>query len=66
MILTVTADGPIVDHGTIVVFTGVDEDGVEHKVGVDHRPAQELIFLLDEQPEVVIEAESWQVLGGAA
>lgn len=61
MILTVDPQTPE-DHGTIVVFTGTNDDGDTITFGVDHRPAQGLLDALDTEGTIDAEVESWQVL----
>jgi hypothetical protein len=52
------------DEGTVVVFTGTDEEtGDKVSFGADHRPAQELYDAALEQSEpVVAEVDDFQVL----
>lgn len=51
------------DEGTIVVFGATRSDnGQDIYIGVDHRPAEVLVSVLDfENPTV--EVEDWQILG---
>jgi hypothetical protein len=51
------------DEGTIIVFTGTDENGDRVTFGADHRPATALYEAALEQDEpVCAEVESWQVI----
>jgi hypothetical protein len=60
-------DRPAEDEGTIWVFPGQvmggQWDGLSVRVAVDHRPARFLAEqLANPEAEVLVEAESWQVL----
>lgn len=63
--MNVTVTAVVADHGTIVVFGGVTDEGRQVHFGVDHRPAQGLADALAEGPvDAVI--EPYQILGVAA
>lgn len=66
MTLTVTSDGAAVEyHGTVVTMTATDADGKAVRIGVDHRPAQDLIEHLWDVGTVDVEVEPWQIVGAA-
>ena len=56
--LTLTVVGVAQDDGTIVIFTTAE--GVN--LAVDHRSAQHLVDLLQQDGEVPVLAANWQVL----
>jgi hypothetical protein len=57
------------DEGTVVVFSGFDEAGQYYHFAADHRPAQAIAEALadvgDRDDDIVVEVESWQLLGVA-
>lgn len=57
----VTVDRVREDQGTVVLFHGTTEDGVEVTLGVDHRMAAGLAERLADGP-VDCEVEWWQVV----
>lgn len=52
----------VVDQGSIVVFTGTDNQERLVVFGVDHRPASGLIEAVREQGSIPCQVEDWQVL----
>lgn len=52
----------IVDQGSVVVFTGIDNQERVVTFGVDHRPARDIIALVHEQGSLPCSVEDWQVL----
>jgi hypothetical protein len=63
-LVTITEDDleAVSDQGTIVVFTGTDDEERIVTFGVDHRVAQDIVNLVREQGELVCGVEDWQVL----
>lgn len=59
MVLTITK--PFANHGSIIQFVGVDDDGNEYVVAVDHRPAYAVIEALEFGEEVRATVEPWQI-----
>ena len=59
---TVLAHGLVADHGTVVVFEGIDSQGRIVTFGVDHRPAQDLALWIEREGSVPVHVEGWQVL----
>lgn len=66
MNLTVTADTPVRDEGTILVFTGEADDGRTVTFGVDRRIGLDLYGYLADTGAVDVEVEPWQILGRVA
>lgn len=63
MSLIVTIDdGPVADHGTVVVFQGVDETGDLITFAVDHRMAQGLADAQAEHGQIDCDVEGWAIL----
>lgn len=60
--LTVTACTG--DHGSIVLFDGVDDKDQTYTFGVDRRYAADIYNALIEGEDVNVEIEGWQVFGG--
>lgn len=62
--VTLTEDDldALVDEGTVVVFTGTDEQQRLVTFGVDHRNARDIVAIVREQGELVVGIDSWQVL----
>lgn len=60
--VTVTIDYPFTRHGSVVTFTGTDDQGRLVTFGCDWRPAQGIVEALyrDELPTVTV--EPWQIL----
>lgn len=61
--ITITGVLPYGMFDTIIVFEGVDVNGLGVRIGVDHRPARELIKVLDHGNEAEVAVEPWQVIG---
>lgn len=59
--MNVTLTNLLADHGSIVVFEGVDPKGRAVSVSVDHRPAQDIADILFADGELDVDCESWQV-----
>lgn len=60
---TITATGLASDQGSVVVFSGYDsETNRGHTFAVDHRMAQGLVDLLNEEGEVDCDVPEWAVL----
>ncbi len=59
--MIVTTTHALTNHGTITTFHGFDENSNLVVFGVDHRPAQTLVALL-EAGEVMCEVEGWQIV----
>lgn len=61
---TVTVDQVVADHGSVIVFAGLDaKDDLEVTFAVDRRlagPLAQAVFYADELPQV--ELEPWQIL----
>ena len=51
------------DEGTIVVFSGLDDEGRDHWFAADHRPAQAIVAALEDDEPVEVEVEPWQLVG---
>lgn len=66
MKLTVTADAPVRDEGTILVFTGEHRDGRKVTFGVDRSIGLDLYGYLADTGSVDVEVEPWQILGRVA
>jgi hypothetical protein len=62
--VTVSDLSTVEDHGSILTFTGMLEDGSTIRFGADHRAAQGLIALVEDNGEVECAIEPWQILGG--
>ena len=61
--ITLVADECVVsDHGSVWVLNGTDADGVVHRFGLDARPAAALVEALNEEGELVVFIEEWQLL----
>jgi hypothetical protein len=58
----VTVTGLVQDEGTIVVLSGLDEDGCNVVFAVDHRPAQAILDALEAGEEPVAEVPDWAFL----
>lgn len=52
----------IVDEGSVVVFTGTDNNDRIVTFAVDHCPAQDIVALVREHGELACAVEDWQVL----
>jgi hypothetical protein len=63
MNLLVTDGTPVNDEGTIIVLEGVADNGDTLRFGVDHRPAADILNLLDTHGEITVTVEPWQLLG---
>lgn len=57
---TVAVTGVVRDEGTIVVLTGLDEDGCTVVFAADHRMAQDILDALSEEP--VVQVPDWAFL----
>jgi len=62
MLLTVSHDSFLHDDGSVVVLTGVDENGKTWRFGADFRIAYDLLGAAIEG-EITVEVEDWQLLG---
>ena len=51
------------DEGSIVVFEGSRDEGPNVLFGVDHRMAQGLAEIIEEEGECACEVEVWPILG---
>lgn len=60
---TITRVRPFGTWDTIVQFEAETDDGATVIIGVDHRPASELIVALAQDEEIRVHIESWQILG---
>lgn len=65
MLLTVTADAEVEDHGTVVLITGFNDEGLHQRFGADHRIAQDVLDAAVVEGEITVEVEDWQLWGGA-
>lgn len=61
-LITVTDGAVVSDHGTIIVFEGIDEEGATRRFGVDHRMAQGLVAAIEDEGEIMASVEGWQLL----
>lgn len=52
----------IVDQGSVVVFTGTDSHDRVVTFAVDHRPARDIVALVQQEGELACQVEDWQVL----
>ena len=50
----------VADHGSVVVFEGIDEGGFTVRFGADHRMAQAIVDALHRSEDPEAEVESWQ------
>jgi hypothetical protein len=49
---------------TVGIGYGLNEDGHEVMFGIDHRPAEDLIDLIEQgEEDITVQVEPWQVLG---
>jgi hypothetical protein len=63
MLLTVTPDAVLADQGTIIVMTGLTEDGNVQVFGADRRQAEVLIDAALADGEAVAQVEDYLLLG---
>lgn len=62
--MNVTVDRIVADEGSVVLFSGLNEEGDRRiTFAADHRPAQAIAdaLLSGEDPECYV--ESWQIVG---
>lgn len=64
MLLTVTAEGGVDDHGSVILLEGTDEEGASRWFFADRRVALDLIEVVQVEGEIQAEVESWQLWGG--
>lgn len=50
------------DEGSVVVFEGLDNEGLLVTFGVDHRTAQDLVNLLEAGEDPDVEVPEWSIL----
>lgn len=62
MNLTLTALEPHPGE-TVWVGYGTDEDGVEHRFGIDHRPAMDIEAAMEAGEDITVSVEPWQLMG---
>ena len=55
----------VLDEGSVVAITGTDEDGQRVRFGADARMIEPVLraLVMDEEFEIPVEVEDWQVLG---
>lgn len=53
---------PYGPFSTVITFEGGDENGNDVLVAVDHRPARDLLRILEIDGDVEVEVEGWQIL----
>ena len=59
---TLTVDGLVSDEGSILVLSGIDEQGTCFWFAADHRAGHSIMEAFAEGEEVEVEVESWQIL----
>ncbi len=52
-----------VEGGSVTLFLAHEENGTPHTVGVDWRPARDIISALEAGERVEVDVERWQILG---
>lgn len=61
--MEVTVTEIVRDEGSIVLFSGLTDDGGAVVFACDHRPAQALINGMLNDEEVVAFVDDWQIVG---
>ena len=65
MSVEVTLHRLVQDEGSVIIFEGVVSDennaGRDVRVIVDHRIAQDLVRIIEDEGSAVVDAEWWQI-----
>jgi len=64
MNLTVTSEATFVQDGSVVTVTGQDDEGRDWVFAGDWRPMLDLAAVVQDEGEVEVSVEPWQILAG--